>query len=125
MRCHQNQGPGLGQFVVSGTIKADDGSPYNKGGFVEIGKGKGAWGEPDPLKKLKDFRLAYRVPVDEFGNFYVSSVEELDFSKSSYQARITDRQGKVLSAMAPQKVGACNTCHNGSFSLILPREGSR
>ena len=119
MRCHQRKGQVLLQSVA-GTMYNADGTAYTGGGFIEIGQGNGKWGEPDPLKKLTDFVSMYKIPLDKNGNFYTTAVPELDYKTQAYQARVLDLEGNVISAMAPKKVGACNTCHNGSFKLSLP-----
>ena len=121
LSCHQDNGPGQGKYILGGTLQWEDGAPYDGGGVVELGTGEGRFGAPLDVK-LKNFIALDAFAIDANGQFYGTSSDTLDYSNADYQARVVDRNGVVRSAMAPKKVGACNTCHNGSFTIRIPRK---
>ena len=125
MKCHQINGPGKGQYIIGGTVYDQDGKTWTDGGFIEVVTAeRGYPRRPDiPLaEKLDNFEVKYRLPVDAYGQFYATSVPELDYQKESYFVRIlnTNETLKMVMPIAPS--GACNHCHSTGFQIKIPRD---
>ena len=102
MKCHQQQGPGLSQFVIGGTIYTADDGVYSDGGYVEVGTGVGNRFGPraHPIAdKIKNWTPLFRVPIDAHGQFYASAdeAEGIDYNQNNYFARIVGLTGECKS----------------------------
>lgn len=113
MRCHQANGPGIGQFSAAGTIVDAAGQPA-KGTAVEIIAGTA----DRPNNTFTNVTRYALLEVDQHGNFYTT--EPLPYAEHKLTARVLDTKGDVLMNMfSTKQTGACNTCHTASFKLQL------
>lgn len=114
MRCHQTNGPGVGQFSAAGTVVDARGLPA-KGTKVEIFSGTA----DRPNKTFLDVVRYALLDVDQNGNFYTT--DPIPYAQQKLTARIVGPDGSVLSSMfSTKQTGACNTCHTASFRLDIP-----
>ena len=98
MKCHQAQGPGVGQFVIGGTMYTDDGATYDAGGVVEIGTGVGNRFGPKthPIAdKIMNWEKLFEVPIDAHGQFYATADQAagINYAEENYYARIVGDSG--------------------------------
>ncbi|MEE2779643.1 MAG: MbnP family copper-binding protein [Myxococcota bacterium] len=97
-KCHQAHGPGIGQFVVSGTIRADDDEAYTAGGTVQMGTGVGNRFGPKthPIEdKIFNWNKLFDLEIDGNGNFFATAdqVTGIDYSQENYFVKIYGNQG--------------------------------
>jgi len=105
MQCHQPNGPGLGLFVVAGSVYKD-----NKG--LQGAKIKLF---ADPARKV----VLSELVSDKLGNFYTTQKGKLDYPAKSVFVSVFSPDGKVEKKMrGPKPSGACNQCHNKGGFII-------
>jgi len=97
-KCHQSNGPGRGQYVVSGTIRAMGGDAYTAGGTIQMGTGVGNRFGPKthPIEdKIFNWKKLYELPIDGNGNFYATAdnVKGIDYGKDNYFVKIYATKG--------------------------------
>jgi len=114
MKCHQDQGPGLGKFAIGGTIYAEDDGVYTGGGYIEIGTGIGNRFGPrtHPIAdKIKNWTPLFTLPIDAHGQFYASADQAngLDYAQNNYFARL---------------IGSLGQCKSLSGQAILDENGA-
>jgi len=113
VRCHQANGPGIGQFSAAGTVVDAAGQPA-KGTSVEIFSGTA----DRPNNTFVNVTRHALLEVDQHGNFYTT--EPIPYAEQKLTARVLDAKGEVLKTMfSTKQTGACNTCHTASFKLQL------
>ena len=119
MKCHQGQGPGVGQFIIGGTVHDAEGGPYTAGGTIEIGTGEGNRWAQSVGEKIVNWDRLYTVPIDGNGQFYATATSELDYTLENYMAKVYDAAGDLKLAMAIAPHGGCNHCHSTGFYISL------
>ncbi|MET0341345.1 MAG: MbnP family copper-binding protein [Polyangiales bacterium] len=114
MRCHQEQGPGVGKFTAAGTLLDAAGKPA-VGTKIEVfsadfaGRGK-----------FENLVAKAVLDVDANGNFFTTAPVGIE-SGGEVGARVLGADGTPLLTMPfMQLTAACNNCHAGSARLMLP-----
>ncbi len=123
MQCHQQSGPGFGKFVVAGTIYSEDGSPWTDGGYVEIGTADEGFARRPDLslaEKLENWDMKFTLSVDANGQFYSTTIPEINYQEQTYFARILDQDKTLKMVMPIAPSGSCNHCHSTGFQIRMP-----
>lgn len=102
LRCHQEFGPGSGQYALGGTVLKADGAPFSAGGVVQLGTGIANRNGPTlhPIAdRIRNFEALVEVPIDRYGQFFATAdqLPELDYGKRNYLARIVGTAGSCKS----------------------------
>ena len=132
MKCHQEQGPGLSQFVIGGTLYDENDGVYTAGGFIEIGTGVGNRFGPKvhPIAdKIKNWTMLFRLPIDAHGQFYASAdeAEAIDYDQNNYFARVVGSSGQCKSQSGEVVMGEDGqavTCEDDTACAELTYEVS-
>ncbi|HEY6877331.1 MAG TPA: MbnP family copper-binding protein [Polyangiales bacterium] len=113
MRCHQDQGPGIGKFSAAGTLVDHAGKPP-VGAKVELFSG-----DVVGFGQFANLVTHALLEVDGNGNFFTTA--DLPLGTTALSARVLGADGKpVITMPFPQQSAACNNCHTGGFRLTLP-----
>ncbi|MET0343653.1 MAG: MbnP family copper-binding protein [Polyangiales bacterium] len=113
-RCHQEHGPGVGQFSAAGTVFDQEGKPAQNV-KVEI-----IAGTADRVNHTFTNVTSYAtLDVDANGNFFTT--QALPYDREKLTARVLGADGAPLvTMMSTKQTGACNTCHTAGFRIELP-----
>lgn len=123
MKCHQENGPGFGKYVVGGTVYTEEGLPWFEGGFIEIGTADEGFARRPDLsleEKLDNWELKLTVAIDAHGQFYATSSPEIDYHEQTYFARVLDADNNLKMVMPIAPSGSCNHCHSTGFQIRMP-----
>jgi uncharacterized repeat protein (TIGR04052 family) len=113
MRCHQEHGPGIGQFSAAGTILDAAGKP-GVGAKVEL-----FTADVKGYAQFENIVSRAVLEVDANGNFFTTA--SLPLETNEVGARVLGPEGQPLITMPfTQQTAACNNCHVGGMRLTLP-----
>lgn len=110
MGCHQEHGPGKGQFTVAGTLYGPDEAPHSNGS-VELRTMPSGAGD-----------LVIALEGDAYGNFFTT--EEVMFPNVELFVVVKSEDSAMSNSMPfPTSSGACNICHNEQRRVVLAPGG--